>query len=115
MELAADVGGGETLQESENLVPGTDEVRPEEQERAAEELKEIKYNGKNYKIPGRLKGALPMQADDTRARRRMSPNSFDQAAATNRAAEIPLPRPCRLARQLPQPDLPRPCMDHISL
>ncbi|MDE2474677.1 MAG: hypothetical protein KGO48_06495 [Alphaproteobacteria bacterium] len=61
-----DQSGGETLPESETLVPATDEVAAEGQEAPADELEEVEHDGKNYKIPKALKGALLMQADYTR-------------------------------------------------
>lgn len=66
MELATDVAGSETLPENETIVPDTDEVAVEGQEAPAEELEEVEHDGKSYKIPKPLKGALLMQADYTR-------------------------------------------------
>lgn len=63
MELTTDVAGGDTLPENETLIPGTDEGSAET---PADELEEIEHDGKSYKIPRPLKGALLMQADYTR-------------------------------------------------
>jgi len=65
MELATDVAGGEVLPESESVIPPTDEV-PAEQETTPAEFEEVEHDGKTYKIPRPLKGALLMQADYTR-------------------------------------------------
>ena len=60
-----EVAGGETLPESETVVPATDELAAE-QETPAGEFEEVEHDGKTYKIPRPLKGALLMQADYTR-------------------------------------------------
>ncbi|HEX5278938.1 MAG TPA: hypothetical protein VFW28_02555 [Micropepsaceae bacterium] len=62
MELATDVAG-EALPEIEILIPATDETAPEA---PAGELEEVEHDGRTYRIPKPLKGALLMQADYTR-------------------------------------------------
>lgn len=66
MELTVEAGGSDAAPDTDDIVPALQEPGEETPDAPETELEEVEHEGKKYKIPKPLKGALLMQADYTR-------------------------------------------------